>query len=104
MESVFIVAFSFWFLRKKKTKTKTKNKKQKKKIKQEITWTILPNMLDNGNSNLQRKFGVHNHLKYFQNNQTLKSRDYANPLWPPKFESFPYPRGRGGGRFDSFFA
>ena len=37
-------------------------------------------MLENDDSNLQRKFGVHITSKYFQNNPILKSQDLTNPL------------------------
>ena len=58
------------------------------------------NMLENDDSNLQTKFGVH-HFKYFQNNQILKSRDRIEPPHLPTLKAYPTP-GKGG-RFDFFF-
>ena len=31
------------------------------------------------------------HLKYFQNNQILKSRDYTNPPYLPTLKTYPTP-------------
>ena len=46
-------------------------------------------MLENDDSKLQTKFEVHNHFKYFQNNQILKSRDCTNPPDIPTLEAYP---------------
>ena len=52
-------------------------------------------MLENVDSNLQTKFGVHITSNIFNNNQILESWDYTPPS-----ESLPDPGG--GGRFESF--
>ena len=48
----------------------------------QISRDVFINVLENDDSILQAKFGVHSyHFKYSQNNPLLKSRDHTNP--PP---------------------
>ena len=52
---------------------------------------FLLDMLETDHSNLQAKFGVHLSLKYFQNNQILKSdRIISTPF--PTLKAYPTPR------------
>ena len=56
-------------------------------------------MLENEDSNLQTKFGVHI-TSNFQNNKILKSQDNTNPSDLPTLKAYPTPGG--GGRFEFF--
>ena len=66
----------------------------------QFSWDFLLNMLENYNSNLQTKFGVHITSNIFKNNQISKSRDYTNPPDLPTLKA--YPTLGGGGRFELF--
>ena len=60
----------------------------------QFSWDFLLNMLENDDSKLQTKFREHinsNIFKIIKKNKIMAS--YL-PLWPPNFESLPYPRGR----------
>ena len=64
-----------------------------------FSWDFLLNMLENDDSNLQKKVWSACHLKYFQNNQILKSWDYTPP---PNLTLKADPTPGGGGRFEIF--
>ena len=55
-------------------------------------WDFLQNMSENGDSNLQTKFGVRVHItsNIFKTIQ-FKSHGIAPTPRPPNFESLPYP-------------
>ena len=58
-----------------------------------FSWDFLQNMLENVDSNLQTKFGVHITLNIFKIIQ-FKNHRIAPTLPPPNFESLPNPRDR----------
>ena len=61
----------------------------------QFLWDFLQNVLENGDSNLQTKFGVRVHItsNIFKIIQ-FKNHGIASTPWPPNFESLPYPRSR----------
>ena len=67
----------------------------KKIVKQimQFSWDVLQNMLENGASNMQTKFGVHTTLNVFKTIQ-FKITGSHQPPPPSNFKSLPYPRGR----------
>ena len=56
-----------------------------------FSWEFLQNMLENGHSNWQIKFGVHITSNIFKILQ-FKNHGIASTPWPQNFESLPYPR------------
>ena len=55
-----------------------------------FSWDFLQNMLENGHSNIQTKFGVHITSNIFKIIQ-FKNHGIAPTPRPPNFESLPYP-------------
>ena len=59
----------------------------------QFSWDFLQNMLENGHSKLQTKFGVHITSNIFKIIQ-FKNHGIVPTPKPPNFESLPYPRCR----------
>ena len=62
----------------------------------QFLWDFMQNMLENGDSNLQTKFGVRVHItsNIFKIIQFKNHGIAPTPPRPPNFESLPYPRSR----------
>ena len=67
-----------------------------------FSWVVLLNMLENDDSKLQTKFGVHITSNIFKIIPILKSWDGTNPPNLPTLKA--YPTSGEGGRFKIFFA
>ena len=59
----------------------------------QFLWDVLLNMLENDDSKLQTKFGVHITPNIFKIIQ-FQYHGIAPTPWPPNFESLPYPPGK----------